>query len=211
MQQVVILGGYNSLGQIIARQLLAGGMKVVVFGEKSDDNKISHANYSYFKGDVFNIYAVNRVITRESIVISVYSYYDLWKMMDLSDPVSNIIKSMDQVNAHRLIYFSYSDSGIVNHGLSSTGSIIRKLFTISYEDRMKRAIEENIKNCKLDFTLNTLDEEFLRHHSAPIKRDSLIAYYRMVADFIHKQLILGGDLERYKMHKYKPMQSPVLV
>lgn len=188
MNRVLILGGNNSLGQIIARQLLNAGMSVTVFAEGETDNKISHQRYKYVKGDAYNILSVDNIIANHDAVISVYSSTYLWKLFYLRDALLNILRSMSEQRVNRFIFFHFTH----NENFYTKGIIPRpffsKLFSKSYEEKTRKVFFDDIKNCPLVYTINYLDWDFLKHVSKNEVSESVKQYYFNIAEEVQKQL-----------------------
>ncbi len=194
MKKVIILGGDSTLGQIIARQLLTSGFQVSVFADGENDFKIVHHNYTYIKGDVFNIYSVSDAIKSHQAVISLYSYYHLWKLFYLRDAIQNIIKAMNEHKASRLVFFSFGEKALPQFKGDGENVVIKNIFSMSYEKSAKNTLENIVRKSSLNFTINTFDDTFLRHYKeeeVPIKQ-----YYHQIADLVQKQIFLDNNHDR---------------
>lgn len=194
MERIIILGGNNTLGQIIARHLLTAGMKVTVFSDAVNDLKISHQHYRYVRGDVYNIYSVSQAIEGFDAIISVYSSTYMSKMFYLRDALQNILRSMAEKNVNRLIFLSYSDRDYTSVLEKQTNPMIKKILGIDYDLKRKKMFAETIRKSGLNYTINYLDQEFLEHFFRTPTSEKLKKYYFFIADEIQKQLILNNSI-----------------
>ncbi len=202
MQRIIILGGNNSLGQIIARHLLAAGLYVSVFAEAENDFKISHHNYNYIRGDVYNIHSVSQAITDQDIVISVYSTSYLWKLYYLRDALQNIISSMKERNKYRFIFLSYTDLDSFFTKKKITHNFLKKIFGNEYESGIKSMNDSNIIKSGLSYTIDSLDTAFLKHIGKEDPSQALKKYYSYIAEEIRNQVLNTKDLNQLVQLNY---------
>lgn len=208
MNRILILGGNNSLGQIIARQLLNAGMSVTVFSEADSDNKISHHRYQYVKGDVYNILSVENIIANHDAVISVYSSTYLWKLFYLRDALQNILRSMTEQKVNRFIFFHFNH----NENYYTKGIIpspfFKKIFVRNYDEKTRKIIFEDIKKCELIYTINYLDYNFLKHVSNSETSERIKKYYFNIAEEVQKQLTQNHSHFMEVYHKSQAIIQP---
>jgi hypothetical protein len=190
MESVIIFGGDNTLGQIIARHLLTSGMHVTVFSEAQNTHKISHHHYKYIRGDVYNIHSVSQALSGQDAVISVYSSSYLWKLFYLRDALQNMMQGMEERRVDRFIYFSYSDEDFPASDGHIHNPFFKKIFGIDYNRKIKAMFEESIRKSSLNFTIDSLDLSFLRQSPRPVTLERLKQYYFRIADETQKQLML---------------------
>ncbi len=208
MNRVLILGGNNSLGQIIARQLLNAGMSVTVFSEGESDNKISHHRYQYVKGDVYNILSVDNIIANHDAVISVYTSTYLWKLFYLRDALQNILRSMTEQKVSRFIFFHYShNESYYTKGLMPS-PFFKKIFVRNYDEKTRSIFFEDIKKCSLEYTINYLDWNFLKHLSNQETSESIKRYYFSIAEEVQRQLTQNNSHFKEVYHKSSESKIP---
>ncbi len=188
MERVIILGGNNKLGQIIARHLLNSGMLVTVFADGKDDLKISHHFYHYIQGDVYNIYSVSQAIAHHDVVISVYSAGELWRMFYLRDALQNIIKSMNAERISRFIFFSYSEMDHPFNAGKPAAPFFKKVLGSYYDRKIKTMFESSIRNSSLDFTINLPDISIIRKARKDPASGIMKEYYFFISTEIQKQV-----------------------
>ncbi len=208
MNRVLILGGNNSLGQIIARQLLNAGMSVTVFSEGESDNKISHQRYQHVKGDVYNILSVENIIASHDAVISVYTSTYLWKLFYLRDALQNILRSMTEQNVNRFIFFHYShNESYYTKGLIPS-PFFKRIFVRNYDEKTRKIFFEDLKKCSLVYTINYLDWNFLKLVSSHETNKSIKRYYFSIAEEVQRQLTQNNSHFKEVYHKSPESKIP---
>ena len=202
MQQIIILGGNNVPGQIMARHLLTSGLHVTVFADADDDLKISHHNYHYIKGDVFNIHSVTQAIAGYDAVVSVYSSYYLSRLLYLRDGLQNIILSMKENNISRFIFFNFSDDVYPSIRINIVATFFKKFLGIDYDKKIKLMNESSVIKSGLIYTINSLEQIFLRRGPDNRISDLMKKYYFFLADELLKQLLEDKDINKVVKLKF---------
>ncbi|MFN7118661.1 MAG: NAD(P)-dependent oxidoreductase [Saprospiraceae bacterium] len=154
--KIAILGSTGGTGLAFIEQALAAGHTVNALARRPEAITIQHPNLKIYKGDVFDVLSLERIIRDSDTVVSSVGIASIWKARKTnglySQGTANIIQAMKNVGKNRLIVVS---SGAVEKQPNDPWFftyLIKPLFLNPMYDDM-RLMERALRESGLNYTI----------------------------------------------------------